>query len=182
MKNYIFPSFILLIFYTVLLGGLYPLVTMLMSKNVFMTESQGSFIFIKNRNISIGSELIGQKWTDPKYFWGRSSVSDYDPMASGGTQFSSINPKLILQINENAMRFSNQEEIPQELLLASGSGLDPHITVKGALIQIPRIAKARKFNEEDIKKLVMNLVEKKTFGFLGQERVNVLKLNQSLDN
>ncbi|MBF0361125.1 MAG: potassium-transporting ATPase subunit KdpC [Oligoflexia bacterium] len=188
MNKYIYPSFILIIFFTIILGGVYPTSLVFIGKKLFKEKSEGSFIKDDrdDRNeYFIGSELIGQNWTNPKYFFGRPSYIDYEPMNSGASQYSPVNPLLKTEVEKNKKKFFSynglESNIPQELLLSSGSGLDPHITLDSALFQIPRIARERKLKEEQVHNLVMVQLEKKVFGILGQEKINVLKLNQALD-
>ncbi|OFZ23156.1 MAG: hypothetical protein A2202_08535 [Bdellovibrionales bacterium RIFOXYA1_FULL_36_14] len=182
MKKLIYSSVGLVFFFILVLGVLYPVSLVYMGEGVLKAKSLGSFIFDSKSGKIIGSELIGQNWINPRYFWGRPSINSYDPMNSGGSQFAPISLQLKNQIEENSKKYSSEgENIPEDLLLSSGSGLDPHISVEGAIFQISRIARERKLNEERIRLLVLSLVEKKTFGVLGQDRINVLKLNQKLD-
>ena len=178
MKKYIYPAFVLNLFFTVLLGILYPGVLDFIGNLFFHNRASGSVILDDT-----GSEFIGQIWNSEKYFWGRPSASNYDAMNSGGTNYSPIDTRTLGKITEAKKRFQNQSGIPEELLLSSGSGLDPHILFNSAIFQMPRIVGAceGKINEEELRKLIIRNSEGKDFGILGQERVNVLKLNIALD-
>ena len=182
MKKLIYSSVGVVFLFTIVFGILYPISLVYMGKGLFKDKSVGSFIYESKSGKIIGSELIGQNWINPRYFFGRPSINNYDPMNSGGSQYAPINPQLINEIEKNTKKYYQEgENIPDDLLLSSGSGLDPHISVEGAIFQISRIAKERKLNKDRIRMLVLSQVEKKTFGILGQDRINVLKLNQKLD-
>jgi K+-transporting ATPase ATPase C chain len=170
MKKYFFPSTVLMTLFTFLLGIIYPIFMTKIGTTFWAQKSEGSLI--KKNDFVVGSELIGQDWKKEIYFYGRPSVSQYDPYASGASNLSPLNLKT--KIDESGL--------PEELVLASGSGLDPDLSLKAIYFQIPRVSKARKISVEEIKKLVLSLVEKKLWGVLGEERVNVLKLNIELDS
>lgn len=165
--NFIYSAFVLNIFFIIILGIVYPLTMTGLSNVLFPYQSNGSM----NK---FGSELIGQNWQLDKYFHGRPSSSNYDPMASGGTNLSPIDSTFV-------KRMKDDENLPENLRTSSASGLDPHIDVYSAIYQIPRIAKARQMKEDRIKEIINKLTENPLFGFIGQERVNVLKLNIELD-
>jgi K+-transporting ATPase ATPase C chain len=138
----------------------------------------------------IGSKLISQKFDSEFYFWSRPSATGYGAMPSGGSNLGPTSSKLKQLVTERAAQFTgfNQlpasETIPSEMLLASASGLDPHISPKAALLQVERIAKARQFDENQNQKLIQlvkSLTEQPQFGLFGQSRVNVLFLNLNLD-
>lgn len=136
----------------------------------------------------VGLENVGQKFTDPKYFWGRPSAVDYDASSTGGSNKGPTNPEYIKTLEQRVETFLasdpevKRSDIPVELITASGSGLDPHITSQAAYIQVPRIAQERNINEIRLKDLVKQHVEKPLFGLFGPPaRVNVLKLNLALD-
>lgn len=170
-----------------LTGILYPAAVTVLANAVFPRQSSGSLIY-KADGTPAGSALIGQPFSDPKYFWPRpSATSDfpYNPMASGGSNLGPTNKDLIKQIGERikSLRASAiQGPVPAELVTASASGLDPHISPQAALAQVPRIARERKMPEETLRKLVSEHTEARQFGFLGRERVNVLELNLALEN
>lgn len=162
---------------TMLLGVLYPLSITLIGKITFPTRSQGS-LYISGDKIT-GSELIAQKFTDAKYFWPRPSSIDYGAHSSGASQKSATSVDLKNAYMERLKALG--EEAPNDLLWASGSGLDPHISVEAAKFQVPRIAKVRNLSEEELVRLIKNSTEERFLGFMGQPRVNVLKLNRILD-
>lgn len=183
MKNEIFVGLKLTILFTLLLGGIYPLLTTFIAQVAMPHQANGSFIY--RDNTVIGSTLIGQKFTSDKYFWGRPSATDYSTMPSGASNLSLTNPVLQKQIQENKAKlqpFSNNKHIPSELIFASGSGVDPHISIGTAYFQIPRIVKARPdWTEESLERLIeenKELFFGKTFV---RPYINVLKLNMALD-
>jgi K+-transporting ATPase ATPase C chain len=131
--------------------------------------------------------LIGQLFDDPKYFWGRLSAAGYNAAASSGSNYGPANPLLIeiVQARIEALRDADPENtapIPVDLVTASGSGLDPHISVAAALYQVSRVAQARDLSDGEVRTLVNQHIEERQFGFLGEPRVNVLKLNLALDD
>jgi K+-transporting ATPase ATPase C chain len=130
--------------------------------------------------------LIGQQFDDPKYFWGRPSAAGYNAAASSGSNYGPLNPDLLKAVEEriDALKVADPDNtlpIPVDLVTASGSGLDPHISVAAALYQVHRVAVARGLSEADIKSLVEKYTEGRQFGFLGEPRVGVLELNLALD-
>jgi K+-transporting ATPase ATPase C chain len=165
---------------------IYPLIITSLAQLVFPRQAVGSLVRNSKGEV-IGSELIGQPFSDTKYFWPRpSATSDfpYNPMASGGSNLGPTNKDLIKQISERvqSLRSSGiQSPIPSDLVMASASGLDPHISLEAALAQIPRVAKTRGLDENRVRDLVFANTEGRLFGFLGHQRVNVLKLNLALD-
>jgi len=171
---------------SILTGVFYPIAVTLLAQFIFPKQASGSLIYTADSK-SVGSVLIGQPFSDPKYFWPRpSATSDfpYNALASGGSNLGPTNKDLISQIAERAklLRESGiQGPLPADLVTASGSGLDPHISADSAVLQVPRIARERHLTEEKIKALVQNRVEGRQFGFWGAQRVNVLKLNLALD-
>jgi K+-transporting ATPase ATPase C chain len=172
---------------SLLTGVLYPMVITVLAHVIFPRQAAGSLIY-KADGMCIGSSLIGQSFSDPKYFWSRpSATADFsnNPLASGGSNLGPTNKDLIKQIEERVTSFQSmsiKRLLPADLAMASGSGLDPHISIEAAIIQIPRIAKERHVSEENVRSLVQNYLEDRQFGFLGAKRVNVLKLNLALDN
>lgn len=185
MKNYIIACKLIIII-TIITGIIYPGVVMVLSQLIFPSQANGSLI-IKNSKI-IGSELIGQFFDDPKYFWGRPSATlnfPYNALFSGGSNLSVNNINLITTINKRIdflKKYNTKNiSIPMELLMASGSGLDPHISPTAALYQVQRIAKTRNLSENILKKLINNLTETPQFGLLGVPKINVLRLNLALD-
>lgn len=181
-------AFLVLIWMTLATGIAYPLMITGIASLLAPFKSRGSIITHEGR--PVGSLLIGQKFTDPKYFWSRPSASDYDALNSGGSQLASTSLELQRLVRERVVNFVGQDkgkislDIPSGLVFASGSGLDPHISLRGAYIQVNRILKHRKLGEDGESKLI-NLIDRlaqnRTFGFLGSQRVNVLELNLALD-
>jgi K+-transporting ATPase ATPase C chain len=176
------------LFFTVLTGIIYPLLVTGFAQVVFPVKANGSLI--KKDNKIIGSELIGQQFDSAIYFSSRPSAISYNPLPSGGSNYGLTNTKLkdlVSQRKQQFIAFNNLNSstvIPSEMLFASASGIDPHISVKAALLQVNRIAKVRKFNDIQKQKLIQ-CVKKQTessqFLVLGEERVNVLLLNLNLD-
>ena len=171
----------------ILVGVIYPVVITVMAQLFFPKEAGGSLLYDSGGKLT-GSALIGQLFSDPKYFWSRPSASSgypYNPLASGGSNLGPTNKDLIDQIsNRTEMLKSSgiQAPVPSDLVEASASGLDPHISMQSALVQIPRVANARNLDKETLRKLVLEHVEERQFGFLGEQRINVLKLNLALDS
>jgi K+-transporting ATPase ATPase C chain len=153
---------------------------------IFPKQAKGSFITDKSGK-EIGSTLIGQPFSDPKYFWPRpSATSDFgfNAMASGGSNAGPTNPAYLQTVGDRvkALRDSGVTgKVPADLVQASASGLDPHVTPESALLQVPRVAKARGVSEDTLVKAVAQATEGRQLGFLGEPRVNVLELNVKLD-
>lgn len=183
--KYLKQSLILTFITIVLFGVMYPLMLWGIGTVTMPNKSEGSPIIENGK--TIGFENIGQNFTDDKYFWGRPSAVNYNAASTGGSNKGPTNPDYLSGVQANIDSFMvhnpgiKKSDIPSELVTASGSGIDPNITVKGALIQIPRIAKTRKISEDKLKQLVAQFTEKPSLGFLGIERINVLKLNIALD-
>lgn len=178
---------IFLVLFAVLTGIIYPLVVTGIAQTAFPHQANGSLI-VKDGN-STGSELIGQPFSDPRYFWGRLSAtasSQYNAAASSGSNYGPLNPALTeaIQARIEALKAvdpENAQLIPVDLVTSSASGLDPHISVAAALYQVPRVARYRGLTEEQVYSLVNSLTEGRQFGILGEPRVNVLKVNLALD-
>jgi K+-transporting ATPase ATPase C chain len=176
----------MLILFTVICGGIYPAVVTGIAYAVFPNQAKGSFITDKSGK-EIGSSLIGQPFADPKYFWPRPSAATdfgYNPMGSGGSNSGPTNPDYLKTVGDRvkALRDSGVAgAIPADLVQASASGLDPHITPKSAMLQVARVAKARNVSEVEVTKAVAQATEGRQLGFLGDPRVNVLTLNLNLD-
>lgn len=167
-------------FLTLLLGFAYPLLMTGVAKLAFPSQADGSLIRVNDK--VIGSKWIGQKFESPKYFWGRPSTTDYNPLPSGGSNAGPINADLKKVVLERAEKLGdNENTTPQLLLTASGSGLDPHLDLNSILFQVPRVAKARGVPEDEIASIVRSKIEPRQLGFLGEERINVLELNLALD-
>ena len=181
------PALVLIIVFTVLTGLLYPLLVTGIAQVVFPGKANGSLLMKDGK--AVGSELIGQPFSDPKYFWSRLSATGpfaYNAGASTGSNYGPLNPALFDAVKKRVQDLraadpNNAQPIPVDLVTASGSGLDPHISVAAALYQIPRVARSRNVSEESLRVLVNQHTEGRQFGFLGEPRVNVLKLNLALD-
>jgi K+-transporting ATPase ATPase C chain len=181
-------AFILLILFSLLTGVIYPLLVTGMAQILFPYQANGSLI-INNGKI-IGSQLIGQSFTSPGYFWGRPSATTpypYNAANSTGSNMGPSNPDFIKLVYSRVDTIrqadpENRDRIPVDLVTASGSGLDPEISPLAAYYQVPRIAKARGMSEQDIQSLIQQLTKNRTFGILGEPRVNVLNLNIALDS
>lgn len=177
----------LLLWMTFITGVVYPLLITGIAQFTMHFKANGQLLIINN-NI-VGSTLIAQKFESDKYFWPRPSAIDYNPLPSGGSNLGPTSAALKKAVRErktkNSSYLTEQSKIPSELLFASGSGLDPHISISTAQFQIERIIKARGLDANDGKKTLKNLInqhiEKRRFGFIGQPCVNVLLLNIALD-
>jgi len=180
-------SVVLLLILTVITGLIYPLLITAIAQLVFPAQANGSLIL--QRGSVIGSELIGQPFSDPRYFWSRPSATvpfPYNASASSGSNLGPLNPALLDAVRQRAKDLrtadsSNAMTIPVDLVTASGSGLDPHISVMAALYQVPRVARTRGLTEERVRNLVERHIEGRQLGVLGEARINVLLLNISLD-
>jgi K+-transporting ATPase ATPase C chain len=180
------PAILLFIIFTVICGGIYPAIVTGVAYALFPNQAKGSFIADKSGK-EIGSSLIGQPFADPKYFWPRPSASTdfgYNSMASGGSNAGPTNPDYLKTVGDRvkALRDTGVTgTIPADMAQASASGLDPHVTPESALLQVPRVAKARGVSNEILIKAVEHATEGRQLGFMGAPRVNVLDLNLELD-
>ena len=184
MKAQLRPALTIFLFLTLITGVVYPLVVTGIAQVFFPHQANGSFIDVNGK--LYGSELIGQQFSNPKYFWGRPSVAGYNAEASSGSNYGPLNPSLqeMVQAQINALKAAdsgNTLPIPVDLVTASGSGLDPHISVAAALYQVHRVASARGWSEAEVQSLVEQHTEARQFGIFGEPRVNVLLLNLALD-
>ena len=187
MRAQLRPALVILVALTFVTGVAYPLLVTGVAQAVFPSQAQGSLI-TKDGKL-VGSALIGQSFDDPKYFWGRPSATSpfrYNAASSSGSNLSPTNPDLVkaVQARVEALRAAdpgNTAPVPVDLVTASGSGLDPHISPAAALYQVSRVAKARKLDPERVVQLVAQHTEGRWLGLLGEPRVNVLALNLALD-
>jgi len=187
MTTQIKPAIVMLLLFTALTGIAYPLAVTLVAQTVFPNQANGSLL--GNTEQPLGSELIGQAFSSPEYFWGRPSATSpaaYNGGASSGSNQGPINPALIdaVQARVKALRDadpSHLEAVPVDLVTASASGLDPHISSAAAAYQISRVAKARQMSPDNVRELVERYTQARQWGVLGEPRVNVLKLNLALD-
>jgi K+-transporting ATPase ATPase C chain len=181
------PAVSLLVVMTMLLGIVYPLAIMGVAKLAFPRQAQGSLI--ERDGQLIGSALVGQSFSDPKYFWGRPSATTpqpYNGLASSGSNSGPLNPALLDAVKANAKALrdadpDNHEPIPVELVTASGSGLDPDISPAAAQFQAARVARARKLDLARVETLIKAHQRERLFGLIGERRINVLELNLALD-
>ena len=171
-----------LIVLTVITGVAYPLVVTGIAQVAFKEQANGSLI-LQNEKIA-GSRLIGQAFSDPKYFWGRPSATSpmpYNGASSSGSNQGPTNPALKEAVEGRIKDLGGKTPVPADLVTASGSGLDPHISPAAAEYQLSRVAKARGLSEESLKELLRRHTQGRQFGVLGEPRVNVLELNLALD-
>src|SRR6266545_7175671 len=187
------PAVFMLLILTVITGVIYPLAVTGIVQVIFPHQANGSLIVVNGK--TYGSELIGQQFDQPKYFWGRLSATGDFPYnafntktltGSSGSNYGPLNPALkdAVQARIEALKAvdpGNTLPIPVDLVTSSGSGLDPHISIAAALYQVHRVAQARGLSDEAVKILVNQYTKGRQFGFLGEPTVNVLELNLALD-
>jgi K+-transporting ATPase ATPase C chain len=196
MLREIRPAIVLLIGLTLITGLVYPLAITGIAETIFPSQAQGSLI--EKDGKVIGSALIGQVFTEDKYFHGRPSATTapdpkdstktvpapYNAANSGGANLGPTNKALVDRVKEDVDKLKAENSsvpVPIDLVTTSGSGLDPHISPEAALFQVPRVSKARKLAEDRVRQIVQDHVEGRTFGIFGEPRVNVLQLNLDLD-
>lgn len=191
MKSQLRPALTIFVLLTILTGVVYPAVVTVVAQVVFPHQANGSLI--EQGGKAVGSELIGQHFDNPRYFWGRPSATakddkelPYNAASSGGANLGPTNPALLEAVRERvkALRAAHSDQaapVPADLVTASASGLDPHISPAAAEYQVKRVARERGLTEDVVRQLVLDSTEGRTFGVLGEPRVNVLKLNLKLD-
>ncbi|MCE5172918.1 potassium-transporting ATPase subunit KdpC [Paenibacillus profundus] len=185
-SSYLFSIVRIGILFIIMCGIIYPLVCTGLAQLLMPSYAEGSFIKNTEGGI-IGSELIGQKFTDPHYFQGRVSSIEYAADASGSNNYGPSNPELVKRVQQSVADWqkSNPDvpvsELPADLITNSGSGLDPHITPDSAEVQIPRISKLTGIPAAELDKIVAQHTEGRSLGLFGEPRVNVLKLNLAVD-
>jgi potassium-transporting ATPase KdpC subunit len=182
--KHLFSALRLFLIMTVLTGIFYPLIITVIGQIVFSRQANGSIITVDGK--IKGSELIGQKFVSCRYFWGRPTAIDYNPMPSGGTNLGPTSAALRDAVHQRREQFKelNRADAPADMLFASASGVDPQVSPEAARLQINRIAKIRGFRAEQRQKivdLVEHFIEPPQWGIFGEPRVNVLLLNVALD-
>jgi K+-transporting ATPase ATPase C chain len=188
MKTLLRPAISLFVLLSVLTGIVYPIVVAGLAKGLFANAAAGSLIVKDGK--PVGSKLIGQNFTDPKYFWSRPSATSPQPnngTASGGSNLGPLNPALVDAVKGriDALKAAdpdNKLPIPADLVTASGSGLDPHISPSAAHYQLARVARARNLPAEQVAALIAAHTEERQWRIFGEARVNVLLLNLALDD
>ncbi len=187
MKEHLRPALTMLLLMTVLTGVVYPLTVTGLAQLFFQEQANGSVIVREGK--VIGSNLIGQYFDKPEYFWTRPSATTpfpYNAAASGGSNLGPTNPVLIEAVKARVIALraadpGNDVAIPVDLVTSSGSGLDPHISPAAALYQVKRVARARGLDEAVVRTLLSEHTEERQFKLLGEQRVNVVQLNLALD-
>jgi K+-transporting ATPase ATPase C chain len=185
--SYLRPALVFLGLFTLLTGVVYPLAVTAVSQTLFSYQANGSLM--EQDGIIVGSALIGQPFDDPAYFWGRPSLTSphpYNGAASAGSTIAPSNPALTDRVAARIATLetadpANTQPIPVDLVTASGSGLDPHISLAAAEYQVARVAQVRGVETAVVHQLITEYTEGRTFGLLGEPRLNVLKLNLALD-
>ena len=180
------PAILMFILCTILCGGIYPAVVTGLAQTLFPNQARGSFITDHSGKV-IGSTLIGQPFSEPKYLWPRPSATSafgYNPMASGGSNAGPPNPAALATVDERlqGLRAAGVNgAVAADLVQASASGLDPHLSPPAAAVQVRRIAQARGLSEERVARVIADHLEGRQFGFMGAPRINVLAVNLALD-
>ncbi len=180
-------TIISLVLFTILTGIIYPFAVTGISQLIFPGKANGSLIMKEGK--AVGSDLIGQPFSDPKYFWSRLSATGpfaYNAGASSGSNYGPLNPALFDAVKKRVQDLKaadslNTRPIPVDLVTASASGLDPHISIAAALYQAPRVARVRGLTDEQVSSLIDQNIDWRQLGFLGEPGVNVLRLNLALD-
>jgi potassium-transporting ATPase KdpC subunit len=187
MRAQLKPAIIVLVLLTLITGVIYPLVVTVIAQIAFPAQANGSLIVKEGK--AIGSELIGQPFDDPQYFWGRLSATapfPYNAASSSGSNLGPTNPALIDEVQARiqalqAVDPANAQPIPVDLVTSSGSGLDPHISPAAAEYQVARVARVRGLDVSIVRQLVAQHTQGRDLGVLGEPRVNALELNLALD-
>jgi K+-transporting ATPase ATPase C chain len=182
------PAILMTLVLTVLTGVIYPLVVTGIAQTAFPVQANGSLVYHDGQ--AVGSSLIGQPFDDPKYFWSRPSATGpfaYNAAASSGSNQGPLEPALHAAVKGRieALRATdpgNDKPVPVDLVTASASGLDPHVSPSAAEFQVARVAKTRGLDEQKVREIVGHHTTQRTFGLLGEPRVNVLELNLALDH
>ncbi len=186
MKKLSRQALLLFLLFTILTGAIFPALVTVSANLIFPEQSRGSLVF--RDGIPVGSRLIGQPFDDPGYFWSRLSATSppYNAAASSGSNLGPLNPAFMDAVTGRIAALhqyhpSDAKPVPVDLVTASASGLDPHISPAAAFYQTPRVAKARGMDEAVVRRMIDEFTEGRQFGILGEPRVNVLDLNLALD-
>ena len=185
MKN-LKTAILLFIFLTAITGVIYPVIVTVIGQLAFSQQAAGSLVRAEDGTV-LGSALIGQEFSGPRYFWPRPSATadfPYNSMASGGSNLGPTNPELLKKVANRvkSLHEAGMEGMaPSDLALSSGSGLDPHISLEAAVFQVARVARARGMSVAQVRQLVEDHLEDRQLGFLGMPRLNVLQMNLALD-
>jgi potassium-transporting ATPase KdpC subunit len=184
MAKQLIPALRMMILFTVLTGLIYPALVTGLSQAIFRHRADGSLV-VHNGQV-VGSELLAQNFTRPEYFHPRPSAANYDPTASSGSNLGPTSQKLMDRMKDAAAQFKKENPdytgpIPADAVTASGSGLDPDISLANADAQASRVAAARHMSRNAVERLITDNTQGRDLGFLGEPRVNVLKLNLALD-
>lgn len=180
MKN-LWISFKFLVILSIVTGVIYPAIITGASHLFFVDNTTGNIIVKDGKNI--GAVFVGQRFEQDKYFWGRPSAGNYNTLPSGASNISPASSAIFQTMQENKAKYMNPTgKVADEMLFTSASGIDPHISPQAAFEQVQRIANARNISEKEVEKLINKTIEPRDFGFLGEMRVNVLKLNIALDD
>lgn len=188
MIKHIRPALLMLVFMSLITGIIYPLAVTGLGQIFFPSQANGSII--EKNGKAVGSSLIGQQFTSPKYFWSRLSATSpfpYDAAASAGSNYGPLNPALLKATKDrvdllHSVDSTSTKPIPVDLVTASGSGLDPHISIAAAMYQLPRVARGRNLPEQRLRELVDRYTDSRGLGILGEPGVNVVELNLALDD
>lgn len=184
MISHVLKSLKLTVIFMCILGFIYPVFMVLVSKAIFPYQANGSIIYRKG--VPVGSEFIGQKFTGDKWFHGRPSAVEYNALKSGSDNLALSNPVFKDKVEKNIQEVLKEnpgitrKDIPVDLVTASASGLDPDISIEAAYIQAERVARANGLTSQKVESLIRQNIEKSSLGIFGQPRVNVLKLNLAL--
>ncbi len=188
MRTLLKPALLMLLALTLVTGVAYPLLVTGLAQLFFFKQANGSLLYEDGK--LVGSELIGQPFDDPTYFWSRPSATGpfaYNAAASSGSNLGPTNEALLKTVEARAQALrqadpTNTQAIPVDLVTASASGLDPHLSPAAAFYQVARVARARNLDEAFVRQLVEKNIEGRQLGFFGEPRVNVVKLNLALNN
>jgi K+-transporting ATPase ATPase C chain len=186
IREQIRPTLVSLLVLTLITGIAYPLLVTGIAQTFFKNQANGSLIYQNAK--AVGSSLIGQSFSDPKYLWGRPSATSpaYNAAASSGSNYGPLHADFLKGVEDRVETLKaadpgNTARVPVDLVTASGSGLDPHLSLAGAYYQVPRIARIRELSEETVKEIIQKNTQGRFLGVIGEPVVNVLKVNLELE-